>query len=317
MNFLVTAIGSMSAEAVIGAIRAASAGAVVGCDTNPRGWLATASLVDAFVQVPMARDAAGYLEALDVICTNHRIDLIIPLTDPEVDVLAANWREDAGRGAVAAISAPRSVARCRDKWLLHETLRSHPIGRIIPTVLLGAADRGVIGFPAIAKPRRGRSSEGVVRVTCNAQLDYLRHGDLYSDYVLQPFIQGDVYTVDVVRQPERREVAAVARRELIRSVNGAGLTVEVAPNPPLEAAAKDLAIALDLRGCVNLEFIRHGDEYLLMDVNPRFSAGVAFTQAAGYEPVVNHLRCFLGTAIELPADIPTLILSKRHREFRC
>jgi len=307
----------MSAEAVISALRAAGVDTVVGCDIHPRAWLATASLVDAFVQVPLAADVGAYLKAIDTMCREHRVELIMPLTDPEVDFYAAHWVEGAGGGAIPTISKPQAVSLCRDKWLLHNALVNHPEIRVIPTRRVLESDLAVQDLPAIAKPRRGRSSEGVLRFTLDGGFERIALGARCTDYIVQPLIKGDVYTVDVVRQAERGETAAVARRELIRSSNGAGLTVEVGQNPRLETLSRRLATELDLRGCVNFEFIRHGNEYFLMDVNPRVSAGVGFTQIAGYEPVVNHVRCFLGAAIEFPPAIPTVILSKRYREFRC
>ena len=49
---------------------------------------------------------------------------------------------------------------------------------------------------------------------------------------------------------------------------------------------------LQILGAINAEFIFDGKQYYLMDVNPRFSAGIAFSRLAGYDIVKNHFLCF-------------------------
>lgn len=86
-NILVTAVGSYSADIVIKTLKA-HGHKVVGCDVYPKGWIADAYNVDVFYQVPYATEVDSYLKHIRRICDCHRIRYIIPLTDPEVDVLS-------------------------------------------------------------------------------------------------------------------------------------------------------------------------------------------------------------------------------------
>lgn len=83
------------------------------------------------------------------------------------------------------------------------------------------------------------------------------------------------------------------------SLNGAGTSVQVFRDPVLEKICEAIAGALDVKGCVNFEFIEHHTEqgevlWYFLECNPRFAGGVAFSCMAGYDMVKNHLRCFAG-----------------------
>ena len=115
--------------------------------------------------------------------------------------------------------------------------------------------------------------------------------------MLQPYRPGAVFVADVVRERVSGAGQCLCREELLRTANGAGTTVRVAVAPDLEAQALHVAATLDLHGCTNIEFLRLDDRYLLMDVNPRFSAGVGFSVLAGYDMPAAHLACFTGSPL--------------------
>lgn len=54
---------------------------------------------------------------------------------------------------------------------------------------------------------------------------------------------------------------------------------------------------------------------LLMDINPRFSAGVSFSMLAGYNMVNNHLRCFNNKHIDSEKEILEKIYTRSYQEF--
>lgn len=303
MKCLVTAIGSMSAEAVIHAIAQQPDVTAVGCNMYPKEWTAASRLVGRFHQVPSARDAAAYLSRLLEICESDHISHIIPLTDPEVDALSANRQRFDEMGVTLCISPQPAIRVARDKLAIYQCFADHPRIHPIPTANL--QDEGNPGFPypLLAKLRHGRSSEGQVNIPDAAALRFWRARLAGQDYVVQPRRTGDVFVVDVVRQPDGHRSAAMTRRELLRSPNGAGMTVHMQPWHACDTLALEAADILDLCGCINLEFLIVDDMPLLMDVNPRFSAGVAFSIMSGYDMVANHLRCFDGGQIE-PCEPP-------------
>lgn len=78
-----------------------------------------------------------------------------------------------------------------------------------------------------------------------------------------------------------------------------------------------VAKALNIWGCVNFEFVeKEEQEWYLLECNPRFSGGTAFSSMAGYDMVKNHLRCFTGEELEPMGEIKGQYLVKRYQEYR-
>lgn len=304
MNYLVTAIGSISAEAVIAGLRRQPGATVHGSNMHPQLWTAAARLVDGFHQVPPATDTSDYLCRLLEICTGECISHILPLTDPEVDVLSRHRQLFEERGITLCIPPRQAILLARDKLAIHHHFSGHSRIRTIPTAAPSLPLTAGVDYPLLAKPRFGRSSEGHIVITDPTAMEFWLDRIDHDSYIIQPRLQGDVYVTDVVRTPNGRMTVAIARRELLRTTNGAGMTVAMAPGHPCCALACEAAEAIGLHGCVNLEFLVVDNQPLLMDVNPRFSAGIAFTWMAGYDMVTNHLRCFAPECAIDPAIQP-------------
>lgn len=315
MRYLVTAIGSMSAEAVIQAIARRPNAAVVGCNMYPKEWTAASRLVERFHEVPSARDSQVYLSRLLDICMRERISHLIPLTDPEVDVLSADRQRFDEMGITLCISPQPAIRTARDKLALHQCFADHPRIHPIPTTYLQGEEHPGFPYPLLAKPRHGRSSEGQVHIADPSALQFWRSRLAGQDYIVQPRCAGDVFVTDVVRQPDGGRSAAMTRQELLRSPNGAGMTVRMQPGHACDALAVEAAKILGLYGCINLEFLVADGAPLLMDVNPRFSAGVAFSMMSGYDMVSNHLRCFDGGQITPCAPPPAKVYARGLVEY--
>ena len=122
--------------------------------------------------------------------------------------------------------------------------------------------------------------------------------------------------MDVVRNQETQTTQCVARKELLRTLNGAGTTVYVFHDSVLEKQCRELAAVLGVNGCVNFEFIEtDSGEHFFMECNPRFSGGVEFSCIAGYDCVRNHLRCFTGEEIEGKEDLKNQYIARKYEEY--
>lgn len=316
MNVLVTAIGSMSAQAVIKSLREIIGGKINGCDIYHEKWLPSRRLVDGFRTVPHPVEMNHYISFLLDLCREWHINFLVPLTDPEVDILS-EFRDDfEAQGINIAISPKWCIRTVRDKQVLFERLAGFVEVKTIPTYeLKTCTESDELTFPAIAKPRKGRSSEGLFRILSRHDVDLLLNNPAYQDHIVQPLIPGIVTTVDVVRDPATDSVVCVAREELIRTLNGAGLSVRIIQDIPLTRLVEFLVRTLDVRGAVNIEFIVNQTGAYLMDFNPRFSAGVAFSIMAGYDMVKNHMRCFTGERLDYRAVLQQGFFAKEFHEL--
>ncbi|WP_414754769.1 ATP-grasp domain-containing protein [Anabaena sp. CCY 9910] len=311
MNIAITAIGSMSAEAVIKSLRKRNSNKIIGFDIYPQEWIVTSKLVDFFYQVPLASDEK-YMETILQICLLHEINFLIALTDPEIDFLSLQIQDFKNNGIILCFPDLPSLEIARDKFIFFNFFKDNNEVLVIPT--FDTIDKVDINESKniIAKPRKGRSSEGIIK---SINLQYLQNSICKTeDYIFQPIIQGNYITVDTIRDDFNNKVS-IPRRELLRTMNGAGVVVEIFKDENLENIVSIITDSLSIRGCINIEFILYDNQYFLMDINPRFSAGIAFSIIAGYDFVENHLRCFQGIAIDGFIQYKQQIMSKRYADI--
>ncbi len=311
MNILISAIGSMSSEAVISSLRKIDGVKLVGCDIYDKEWIYPSELVDSFYQVPRS-DSPDFIDKLLDICLWENIQYIVPLTDLEVDALSVNREVFEEKGITLCISSDEVVQICRNKKTFVDYLSGVEGLHLLPTYTFGMLPDSWEGS-MIAKPQRGRSSEGVVIIDEYHQITFIK--DKEKDrYIFQPLLSGVVVTVDIVCDSFGNSFF-ISREELIRTKNGAGLTVRLFNNEQLTKTIRAVLSRLSILGCVNMEFFYDGESYYLMDINPRFSAGIAFSQLAGYDFVRNHINVFSGGRIDPGIDYESRVMRKRYVEF--
>ena len=309
MRFLITAIGSMSAECAISQLKC-DGHYVVGCDIYPREWHYETKLCDAFVKAPYATNEKEYIDFLLSVCRDYELSYIIPLTDLEIDVINKSRSFFDNAGLVLCMQNKEVLEFARNKNALNNAFLNDDSVPSVKTCLLKDMPED-FPFPCIAKPFNGRSSEGLIR---NATKEQVLAIEDKGTYILQEQLEGNVYTVDYVRNAKSGKDAAVPRKELLRTKNGAGLTVQTCGDNALVKLVSHIGQVLNINGCVNMEFILSNGNYYLIDINPRFSAGVAFSVVSGYNMVLNHIRCFTGSEIDNPINVDERIIIKKYEE---
>lgn len=319
-TILVTAIGSLSADAVIKNYTKEGC-RVLGCDIYPAQWVVNSQDVEAFYKAPGTENREAYVEFIKTICREQQVDYVIPLTDAEVDVLTG--LDPSQISAKVCISNPDAVALCRNKHRMERFLKPLHICLTIPGMLLSEVNAGVLAYPVVVKPCNGRSSQGLRIVENQAQMLQVIEdcGQAAENYLVQPMMSGTVVTVDVIRDPNSQTVCCLPRREYLRTPNGAGTSVYVFRDEELERQCRELAEAIGIEGCVNIEFVERDEKtdnrkmWYFLECNPRFSGGVAFSCMAGYNMVLNHLRCFEGKEIQKMGDVRAQYIARRYEEY--
>jgi len=306
-TIIITAVGSFSAPAAVKSCREAGY-RVVGTDINPREVIAESMSVDRFVRMPRADAGEAYLAAMEKLIEEEDAMGLIPLTDVEIDAL--NPVRERFLPTELWLSPQESLFRARDKEKsrgaadlafrrdpeLAERFRTIPTARFSAWLSAQYGGISAAGLPMVMKPRDGRSSEGLYRVRTAEDLQTaVREIRLWGGedrYLVQPLIEGNVITVDVVRSADGACIA-VPREELRRTHNGAGIAVRVFRDPLVEKAACAVAEELGILGCVNFELIAAEDgTYRFLECNPRFSGGIAFSIAAGQDVIRDHISVF-------------------------
>lgn len=309
MRFLITAIGSMSAKRAITRLKEEEH-FVVGCDIYPGEWHYETKLCDLFVQAPYTTKEDTYIQFLIDTCNQYNLGYIIPLTDLEIDVINRQRSKIEDLGIVLCMQASGVLKIARDKFNLSKVCEEDPNIPSVKTCLLSEIPAD-FRFPCIAKPYNGRSSEGLIRNASKEQLLAIENKDVY---IIQEQLDGRVFCVDYCRSAKTGVDCAVPRQELLRTSNGAGLTVQIVSDESLIKLVSYIGNKLNINGCVNMEFILNDGKYYLIDINPRFSAGVAFSVESGYDMIINHIRCFINQEVDSQIDVEERIIIKIYDE---
>jgi len=303
-NILVTAIGSMSAPAILKEISKISTGEIIGTDIYPKEWQYNSRLVSKFFQVSKAK-SKDYISQINNICIDNNIRYVIPLTDPEVDCLSENRYLFKKNGIILCISCQDAIFKSRNKKIVENIFKEIDGINTIPS-FCGEQLQNNSLYPLVAKPINGRSSEGLYILQDRRSLAIIPN---QSEYIFQHYIPGEIYTIDVIRDLSGNSFS-ISRKELIRTNNGAGISVEIIENEFLKYSVEKITNILNILGCINIEFLYYKNKFYLMDINPRFSAGIGFSLKAGYNFVSNHLTCFQNKNIEKHPSIKEGILHR-------
>lgn len=252
---------------------------VVAADLDP-SMSPACHLADRAVSIPSCVEK-NFVEAVDSLCEEERVDLWVPLHDAELLRVSSQRESFAKKGVRVVASSEEAVAIAQDKGRSMQVLgdKGVSVPRTVPSEAFDPKDPNW-HWPLIAKPNQGRASEGV-RILENpeAAAHYLEGK---KGMIVQDFCQGDEYTVNVFVDHSGNFQAAVPHLRAV--VHGGevakGKTVRV---PILEEAAKKIIAAIPgLRGPFCFQAILgQKDQYWVFEINPRFGGGYPLAHRAG------------------------------------
>ena len=168
---------------------------------------------------------------------------------------------------------------CRDKQLLIETVQGEvPVPANEP--LTEASASRVNSFPRFGKPRLGAGSRGIARIDNRADLDKQPKD---CSVMLQEYLPGEEYSVDVYVRRDGRVIAAVPR-DRMKVDSGIAVASRTINLPEVIQSAVRTAEVIGIRGVANVQFKRAADGvFKLLEVNPRYPGTLPLTTAAGID----------------------------------
>jgi carbamoyl-phosphate synthase large subunit len=224
-------------------------------------------------------DDPSLIPVLHQACKARGIELLLPTVDAELAPLAAVRDRFESIGIALPISPVDCLRTCRDKQLLLDRVRgSVPVPDYEP--LTEAVAAKVDSFPRFIKPRLGAGSRGVAKIGRRADLDALaKDGSL----LLQEYLPGEEFSVDVYVRRDGRAIGAVPR-ERMKTDSGIAVAARTRHIPELIQSAIKTAETIGVRYVANVQFKRAADGiFKLLEVNPRFPGTLPLTIASGVD----------------------------------
>jgi len=274
-NVLVTAGSRRVAlvRAFQNALASIGGGRVVVTDVNPLS--PSVYTADRSYLAPLSTDPA-YLDVIADICRTEDIGLVVPTIDDELTVFANAVERFGADGVRVAVSPFETVSICNDKHATSRVLRERGVAAVetfTPEELSAHPT-----FPLLIKPRGGRGGVGAFAVQSSRELKFFL--DYVPDPVVQTFLDGPEYTVDVLCDFNGAPLSIVPReRVVIRAgVVDRGRTVHDAR---LIALGLECTRAMRFAGPINVQCRMVDGRPVVFEINARFSGGIPLTIAAG------------------------------------
>ena len=235
---------------------------VVATETSPLAPAQYAAQIRA--RVPRLDDPA-YVPELIRLCAEHHVGAVIPLIDPDIEVLAQARSE----GLLPALVPDPEMARATfDKYETHLLLERLGLPSP-PTVLAGTEpDR----YPVIVKPRHGSNSRSIHHARDAEQARF------FVDYVSEPVIlqramEGPEFSIDCLCDLDGRCLNAIPR-SMTESRGGESVKGTVLDDEDLVELGAAVSEGVGARGACMVQAFRDPDLGLrVTDVNIRFGGG--------------------------------------------
>jgi carbamoyl-phosphate synthase large subunit len=256
------------------ALKPLGGGRVIVTDVSPLS--PAIYMADRAYRVPMASDPS-YLDEILTISQAEHVRLVVPTIDDELPAFGHARDRFAAAGFRVAVSPEATTSLCNDKHATCDVLRTQGIAAAVsylPSTLPAAP-----AFPLFIKPRFGRGSVGAFPVRNARELEFFL-GYVGVEPVIQEYLDGPEYTIDMLCDFEGRPISIVPRERVhIRAgVIDRGRTRK---DPALIRLARAVAAAITFHGPVNIQCRVVDGRPTVFEINPRFSGGIPLTIEAG------------------------------------
>ena len=245
---------------------------------------------DRTIILPPIRDNQ-YIPFLVDFCKKECVDALIPTIDTDLLILADNRKLFEQTKVI--ISSPDKVRLCRDK--LHTAEYFNSIDLKCP-ITVDDLSRYTGPFPAFIKPKNGSSSINAYRADNKKQLAELVQ--IVPDYIIQPFVVGTEYSIDIFCDFEGNPVFITPRIRLaVRA--GEVLKTEVHQDQRIVDEMKRLIKNFKPCGAITIQMIRdrYTDEDYYIEINPRYGGGAPLSIKAGADSAEMIIRLLHGEKV--------------------
>lgn len=288
-NVLVTGCGGDIGQS-IGKILKSSAlfSKVIGCDMTDEH--ASIFIYDKVSKIPGC-NSAEYMPSLEAIVAQEEIDIILPISEPELRLLTEQKIE---------YSFLNKVLICANLEAMEIGFDKYATARFLQKASLPFPETNIIGdvpepiLPLILKSRTGAGSKSVFVLNQKDEFEFYKKK--YPDFIVQELLENadEEYTCGVFKSLGGDIRTIIYKRKLVDSYSGFGVVVE---NKSIDNLLVKIANGLNLRGSINVQLRLAAKGPCVFEINPRFSSTVMFRHLMGFEDIIWSIQDALGLSI--------------------
>lgn len=236
----------------------------------------------------------SYISDLLRICKNDKIDLVLPTIDTDLLVLSKNVDLFEKIGTKVLISKTDKIMICRDK---NNTGDFFELCGLKAPKTYNDYKRYDDRFPCFIKPKDGSSSINAFKVETKEELE--TYANQVDDYIVQPFIEGKEYTVDIFCDFDGNPIY-ITPRQRIQVRAGEVLKTLIVDDEIIVEECKKLIEKFKPCGPMTVQLIRDnktGDDYYI-EINPRYGGGAPLSMKSGAVSAEALLKMLVGKKVD-------------------
>lgn len=298
MNVLLTSVGRRSYLVDYFKQAAQPVGRVIAA--NSEALTSGMMSADKAYTVPRV-DSAEYVPAILDICRLEKVGLVVSLFDIDLPYLSKAREQFTEAGIELVVSEPWVIDVANDKWKTWQFLSEHYVQtpRTFLTVdaVLPELRAGSLEFPLIIKPRWGMGSLSIFRAESEDELTFfygyarkqieksylniLSSDELDKSVVIQEFISGNEFGLDVFNDLEGNHLQTITKQKLAMR-SGETDMAKVVEDPRLTDLGEKLARLFQHRGNIDVDVLENqAGALFVLEINARFGGGYPFSHLAG------------------------------------
>jgi carbamoyl-phosphate synthase large subunit len=277
---------------------------VVGCDMSSDN--AAQFIFDKVIKVPACK-SDNYSSALKEIILSESIDIILPISEPELRNLSEQKKYDHFLDKILICANPEAMIIGFDKFETANFLKKNHLPFPETSIITEVTKPQL---PAIIKSKNGSGSKSVY--VLETMEDFVFYQKKYPDFIIQELLRNaeEEYTCGVFRSASSEVRTIVYKRKLTGGFSGYG---EVIENPDVDLLLNKIAHALNLNGSINVQLRMDKKGPCVFEINPRFSSTVRFRHMMGFEDVIWSIQDAL--KIKMSEYIKPIIGAKFYKGF--
>ncbi len=285
IKIIKTAVGSMPSWGLIRELQNSGV-EVIGVDSNHLSF--GLHLLNRRYVVPKGSDSNFIIEMLKII-KKEQPSAILSGIEEELLSLSANREKIEENGILLLCPDHEYVEVCADKWKTSDMFVR--IG--IPTPIIHDCDS--VEFPCVIKPRFGRGSSNVYIVNDTEDLHF--YINKINNPLIQEFVQGSEYTIDVLADRNGNVLSVVPRMRL-EIESGISVKSKTVYDKEIIDYSRHIVKKMKLFGPSCIQCIRNDNEVKFIEVNNRFGGGSILSIKADSTIIPNLIKMIKGEKLE-------------------
>ncbi len=227
-------------------------------------------------------ETAGYTDKLLSLCIKNKIDMVVPLIDPTLEVLAPQRDKFRSKGIMAVVSPAKTIEITFDKYLTY--LHAKKAGIVVPETVttieeaLNLIASGKLSWPVIVKPRKGSASMYIYNCRNEDELQLAFRS--CPRPLIQEFVSGEEYGYDIFCDGDFKPVSVLCKQKLAMRAGETDKAVSINDKKLIDLGVK-IAQAFPIFGTADADVKMGKNGPMLLEVNPRFGGGYPCSHLCG------------------------------------